>query len=460
MPRQSRIHLIFFLLSFSSVIICQGEGLRWHVLHGLTPSHPEDPGDAFLAAHETSAHLSAAWGERESILFYLAGGTESDQNLSVRISSFRQDGELLDATSLRLKSYDTQSDSWRDYSGSDKLDEKQGKWYRLEFSAPFDAEAGVYSGYLHLECGSETSDIPLQVQVWEFDLPLSIPLERVQQGRAASLADIALGVEKSSSAELVTPVNGDLPGRGGHPLAMRVLPLAAWRTGLRELFVNDSNTEFDFHYEDGLIDLAYYLLLRDDSALLAERIAALAPARSLLEWDKNPAKLLHWRLAAGSYLGGEEDIALHLVREMEALKKRGDGQLRSLFDEEGAAWGWKSASDLELLKEGGLSFRMDSDRATVRFKPGLRDWRRDGFLSMDLYLNSDRPCRFDLVLEQAGFRKTEWSYRLHLKAGELRSLNIPLPRTELDLGKIHQLELQLIDADAQCRLEVRALGLR
>jgi hypothetical protein len=460
MPRQSRIHLIFLLLSFSSVIVCQGEDLHWHVLHSLTPSYPQDPSDAFLAAHETSAHLSASWGERESILFFFASETECNRKLRVRLSSFRQDEELLDATSLRLQSYDVQSDSWRDYSESDELEGLQGNWLRLNFTAAFEAEAGVYSGYLHAECGSETSDIPLQIQLWEFDLPLDIPLERAQLGSAASLADVALGVAKSSSAKLSPQTHCDLPGQSGDPLATRILPLAAWRAGLRELIVKESDALFDYHYEDGLADLAYYLMLRDDPALLAERIAALSPARSLLEWDKNPAKLLHWRLAAGSYLGGEEDIALHLVREMEALKKRGDGQLRSLFDEEGAAWGWKGVSNLELLDEGGLSFRMDSDHPTARFKPSLRDWRRDGFLGFDLFLESESPCRIDLVLEQAGFRKSKWSYRLHLKAGELRSCNIPLPRTELDLGKVHQLELQLVDEDAECRLEVRTLGLR
>lgn len=459
MRKQTRIHLVFFLLSLVSAYSSQGEDLRWHVLHGLTPSFPQDPSDTFLAAHETSAHLSASWGERESLLFYFACETESIQNLTVRLSSFRHDEELLGATSLRLQSYDAQSRSWRDYPGAYENDDTTGGWYRLDWTPPFEAAAGVYSGYLHAQSDSETSDIPLRIQLWDFDLPLNIPLERPKGGRAATLADIALSLEHSSSAELAPQTLCDLPGQGGDPLAARILPLAAWRAGLRELLVNESDSTFEFHYEDGLGDLAYYLLLRDDPALLAERIAALAPARSLLEWDKDPAKILHWRLAAGSYLGGEEDIALHLVREMEALKKRGDGQSRTLFDENGAAWGWEGAADLKLLEEGGVSFILNSDHSKLRFKPRLRDWRRDGFLNLDLFLESKKPCLIDLVLEQAGFRKTRWSYRLHLRAGESRSLSIPLPRAELDLSKIHQMELHLVGEDSECRLELRGLGL-
>jgi len=289
---------------------------------------------------------------------------------------------------------------------------------------------------------------------------LNVPLTRIENCDATDLANIALGVENASSAKLTSTTLCDLPGRGGDPLAARILALAAWRAGLRELLVNGTEASFESHFENGLGNLAYYLMLRDDPTLLAERIAALAPARSLLEWDKDPAKLLHWRLAAGSYLGGEEDIALHLVREMEALRKRGGGQVRSLFEDEGAAWGWMGAHSLELLDEGGLSFQLDADHSKVRFKPKMCDWRRDGFLVLDLYLDSDKPCRIGLVLEQAGFRKTKWTYGLHLRAGELRNLSIPLPRTELDLGKVHQIEMQLMGGEPECRLEVRKVGLR
>ena len=458
---QTRILLACILLTLIPNSYCLSEEIQWHVLHTLTPSLPENPSDAFLAAFETSPHLSASWGERESLYIYIEAMEKNLQGVTLIAESFTGEfGEVLDASSLSLHWCDTNAQNWADAQWPVEVVSGTGRWLRLDWTSPVDAEAGNYSGLLRLKTSSVEESLSLELQLWPFDPVADLPLKRLKSESGPTLEDLAFGAATQGRARVTAQSRGDLPGPGAGPLAARILPLAAWRMGLSGLSVDESNPAFDFHFEDGMEDLSYYLLLCEDTSLLAERIAAQVPVRDLLRWNSDPAKLLHWRLAAGSYLSGEEGIALHLVREMEVLSEGAHGEERSLLDPEGAAWGWKGASVIDVLENGCLSLGFDENHSTVRFKPRLRDWRRDGFLEIEIRLAEGEDARLDLVLAQSGFRKTSWSYRLHLRPGEWRTLSIPLPRTQIDLGKIHQVAFRLADTTKPCRLEIRNLRLR
>ncbi len=453
--------LICFLLSIPTAINGQTEGLRWHVLHGLAPTLPEDPGDAFLAAYETSPRLSASWGERESLYLFLMSPEEELEGLTLTSRTFvHQAGEVMDSSSLSLHWCDGQGRAWADASWPVAMQKEEGLWIRLDWRVPVDAEPGAYFGGVSLRSDGKSWDIPFELQVWEFDLPLSPPLARRSSGDGPSLADLIGESSMPYAARADSVSRGDLPGPGGGALSVRMLPLCAWRVGLRELILAEGDESFERHFTEGLEDLSYYSLLLDDASLLAERIATLLPVRGLVDWSQDPAKILHWRLAAGSYLAGEEDIALHLVREMEALRDGVRSESRSLFDEEGPAWGWKGAASMDVLDNGALVLHLDGERSSARFKPRHRDWRRDGFLELDLELREGPDAELTLVLEQAGFRKVRWDYRIHLRTGQRRRIALPLPRAELDLGKIHQLELRLADKAEICTLVIGDLRLR
>lgn len=453
--------LICFLLSLLSVNAGQAEELRWHVLHSLTPQLPEDPGDAFLAAYETTPRLSASWGERESLYLYLHSPEKMSESMTLSPRTFvHQSGEIMESASLSLHWCDGSGRAWADGSWPVDLEKDKGMWIRLDWRAPVDAEPGAYFGGVTMRSDGESWDIPFELQVWEFDLPLASPLIRSRAGEAPSLATLFMDSDKPIVARADSVTRGDLPGPGGGALSTRMLPLCAWRVGLRELIVAEGDESFERHFAEGLEDLSYYTLLLDDASLLAERIAALLPVRGLTDWNQDPAKILHWRLAAGSYLAGEEDIALHLVREMEALRDGVRSETRSLFDDQGQAWGWKGAASMDVLDDGSLVLHMDGDRSSARFKPRQRDWRQDGFLELDLELEEEPAAIVELSLEQAGFRKTRWSFRIHLSPKERRRVAVPLPRGELDLGKIHQLELEFLEKAERRTLVLRELRLR
>ena len=458
-----RWRIFLTCLTMASVMAAPAFGahLGWHVIHGLAPVHPEDPADAFLAAHETSPRMSAAWGEGESLYLFLAAQEEDIEAATLSVGSFAHESwGALAPSCFGLHWCDERGSALQNAAIPARIERGKGRWARLDWTAPVDAEAGTYTGWIRFQSEAIADSLALLLQIWEFDRPRSAPIHRMEQGSAPTIEAIAFGEESRGRARVQSKGCGDLPGPGAGPLSARVLPLAAWLAGLNELVIEGADAVFELHYEDGLDDLAYMVLLREDPSLLAERIAALLPVRDLIDWDQDPSELLHWRLAAGAFLSGEERIALDLVREMESLRSGARGHRRSLADAEGPAWGWKRARKIEALADDGLRLTLDADRSTARFTSRPRDWRRDGFLEMELKSESGNMV-LELVLEQAGFRKKTWSYRLHLREGETRKLNVPLPREAIDLGKVNALKLRLIEAEAEAAtFQLRNLALR
>jgi len=436
------------------------EALQWHVLHSLLPALPQDPSDDFLAAYETPPRLSAAWGERESLYLFLSPAKGNLRGATLSAGAFiRKDGETLDSGGLSFRWCGTEGEE-ADGQWPRDVDAKKGCWARLDWRAPQESEAGLYAGAIDLRYRGGAERMALTLEIWPFDLPYPPPVERGNFPQASTFAAIALGETEADAARVTPQPRGDLPGPGAGALAVRVLPLAARLAGISRLSVEGSDPSFEILFEDGLDDLSYWILLGEDASPLAERLRELVPVYGPLSWGLDPARLLRWRLAAGSHLAGQEGIALKLVREMEALGGPSRGEGRPLLDAESPAWGWKGARDLEVREGGALAMNLDAKHPVARFSPRLGDWRRDGFLEMEIELEAGPPAAVQLSILPAGFRRSAWTFRMHLRPGPSRTLLIPLPRGEIELGRIRRLELRLLDAEAPRSLVIRGLRLR
>ena len=430
-----------------------------HRLHALAEAGGDHPGDRFLATHEGSPVLFAAWGESEAAQLLLVAPQKGWRGLRLSFDGFRhletgEDSgdframaELADGPAAALRSWDEPLD----------LDGEATLQVWLQLRAPEDARPGRHRGMIRLAAEGWSDSLALDLEVWPFEL-IGLPTVKfVHEGEAPVLDQHWLREQDSRAVRIEDAPAGDLPGIG------RILPAALWRAGIDHALlppVEDSRRAR--RLADGLEDLDYLVLLEEEDSDLADALLARFPVRGLVDRDADPQSLLHWRLAAGSCLAGEEDFARQWLRQMEARPEHGGRPGLPLIDPGDPAEGWRGGRDREAIAgmRPGLAVTLDGDDSQLRAEPRLRDWREAGHLEMEIRLAEGPPARVDLFLERRGFRRQSWTWRLHLRAGETRKIRVPLPFGQFDLGRVSAWGLRLVDGGEARRLEIREPLLR
>ena len=184
-PRWGALTLLLALLISAP---SRAESPRTWFLGPTAKPAPTQPDAAFLAQFASAPVIHAAWGEREAIQLLVLAPGSGLRNLTVECGEFTHpSGDLWEAGTVtadfvgyvttRKPYYGTlHVGEWPDPILPDRsidlaADRAQPIW--VEVAVPLDAEAGRYTGSLHLSAEGWGTELALEVEVWGFDLPVT-----------------------------------------------------------------------------------------------------------------------------------------------------------------------------------------------------------------------------------------------------------------------------------------------
>jgi hypothetical protein len=215
---------------------------------------------------------------------------------------------------------------------------------------------------------------------------------------------------------------------------------------------------------DGFDDVDYAALLQGSRDELGRRILNALPLRGALDWEREPAALMAWRLAAGYFLSGDRRLAASWVEELETQEKRGMGGEREILSADRPGKGWHGGKDgnEHLERDGDRSYRftLDADKSKLWRIASPGDWRPYRELRLRVKLLEGEPVRLNLKLGSGIFRRKSWTWEIHCPPGVERVVRIPIPHERVDTGSLKELSLFLWEPESARRFEISGMWLR
>lgn len=214
---------------------------------------------------------------------------------------------------------------------------------------------------------------------------------------------------------------------------------------------------------DGFDDVDYAALLVAQDDPLSKRILAAMPLRSALDWDRDPAALMAWRLAAGYALAGDPTLATSYVDKLASLGEEQLGGERAVTDlgDPGSGWhGGKDGHTFRDREDPAYAFTLDADKSKLWRIASPSDLSPYRELRLRVKLVEGDPTVLNVKLGSGIIRRKTWTYEVHCPPDVWRDVRIPLPEGPVDIGSIKELALFVWEPESAHRFELRGIWVR